>query len=124
MRDERLILDLGHKKASHITQIPTHAHLCIRTRAESALFCYRLQTCHRDAFPSCSCTCPSVSSDSKLRVSSLECAAVEDLDSEAVKTGLAQYQAAYASATDDLAKAEAEIGVEVYQAMSYAIADA
>jgi F-type H+-transporting ATPase subunit delta len=66
----------------------------------------------------------SISSDSKLRVSSLECAAIEDLDTEAIKTGLAQYQAAYASATDDLAKAEAEIGVEVYQAMSYAIADA
>ena len=36
---------------------------------------------------------------------------------------LAQYSAAYASATEDLAKSEAEIGVEVYQAMSYAIAE-
>lgn len=66
----------------------------------------------------------SISSDSKLRVSTLECAAIEDIDAEAVKTGLAQYQAAYAAATDDLAKAEAEIGVEVYQAMSYAISEA
>jgi len=65
-----------------------------------------------------------ISPDSKLRVSTLEVAAIEDLDSDAVKTGLAQYQAAYASATDDLAKSEAEIGVEVYQSMSYAISEA
>ena len=37
--------------------------------------------------------------------------------------GLAQYSAAYASATEDLAKSEAEIGVEVYQALSYAISE-
>eukprot|EP00965_Chrysotila_dentata_P060110 1993526-Pleurochrysis_carterae.AAC.6 len=61
--------------------------------------------------------------DSKLRVSALEAATIDELDVDAVKTGLAQYQAAYASATDDKAKAEAEIGVEVYQAMSYAISE-
>jgi hypothetical protein len=66
---------------------------------------------------------PAVNSDSVLNVSVLEAAALEDLDPEAVKTGLAQYTAAYASATDDYAKSEAEIGVETYQAMSYAIAD-
>jgi len=66
----------------------------------------------------------SVNKDSVLNVSTLEAAAVEDLDTDAVKTGLAQYQAAYASATDDVTKAEAEIGLEVYQAMSYAISEA
>ena len=45
------------------------------------------------------------------------------VSAQAVKTGLAQYSAAYASATDDYEKTEAEIGVEVYQAMSFAIAD-
>ena len=56
-----------------------------------------------------------------LNVTVLEAVSIEDLDPEAVKTGLAQYTAAYASATEDLAKTEAEIGVSVYQAMSYAI---
>ena len=42
---------------------------------------------------------------------------------QAVKQGLAQYTAAYASAVEDYDKVEAEIGVEVYQAMSFAIAD-
>merc|ERR1719424_191138 len=65
----------------------------------------------------------SMTSESKLTVTALEALSVEDLDPEAVKTGLAQYAAAYASATEDVAKAEAEIGVEVYQAMSYAIND-
>ena len=65
----------------------------------------------------------SIGADSKLSISALEASLVEDLDAESVKAGLAQYQAAYANATEDLAKAEAEIGVEVYQAMSYAIAE-
>lgn len=65
----------------------------------------------------------SVTPDSKLNVTVLEAVEIDDLDPEAVKTGLAQYSAAYASATDDYEKTEAEIGVEVYQAMSFAIAD-
>ena len=65
----------------------------------------------------------SVTDESKLNVTALEAVAIEDLDPEAVKLGLAQYSAAYAAATEDLAKSEAEIGVEVYQAMSYAIAE-
>ena len=72
------------------------------------------------------CSCPlslSVTDESKLNVTVLEAVAIEDLDPEAVKLGLAQYSAAYAAATEDLAKSEAEIGVEVYQAMSYAIAE-
>ena len=40
-----------------------------------------------------------------------------------MKTGLAQYQAAYASATDDTEKSEAEIGVDCYQAMAYSLED-
>ena len=62
--------------------------------------------------------------ESKLNVTVLEAVAIEDLDPEAVKLGLAQYSAAYASATEDLAKSEAEIGVEVYSALSYAISEA
>jgi len=64
-----------------------------------------------------------VTDESKLNVTVLEAVGIDELDPEAVKTGLAQYSAAYASATDDLAKSEAEIGVEVYQAMSYAISE-
>ena len=64
-----------------------------------------------------------VNSESKLNVTVLEAVSIDDLDPEAVKTGLAQYTAAYASATEDLPKEEAMIGVEVYQAMSYAIAE-
>ena len=53
----------------------------------------------------------------------LEAVELDDIDPEAVKQGLAQYTAAYAAATEDYAKTEAEIGVEVYQAMSFAIAN-
>lgn len=65
----------------------------------------------------------SVNSESVLNVTALEAVTIDELDPEAVKLGLAQYSAAYANATEDYAKSEAEIGVEVYQAMSYAIAD-
>jgi F-type H+-transporting ATPase subunit delta len=65
----------------------------------------------------------SVNSDSVLNLTALEAVTIDELDPEAVKLGLAQYSAAYAAATEDYAKSEAEIGVEVYQAMSYAIAE-
>jgi F-type H+-transporting ATPase subunit delta len=45
------------------------------------------------------------------------------IDADMVKTGLAQYQAAYASAADDTQKSEAEIGVDCYQAMAYSLED-
>lgn len=65
-----------------------------------------------------------VTDTSKLNVTVLEAVSIDDIDPEAVKTGLAQYAAAYASANaTDLEKSEAEIGVNVYQAMSYAIAE-
>jgi F-type H+-transporting ATPase subunit delta len=65
----------------------------------------------------------SVNSDSILNLTALEAVTIDELDPEAVKLGLAQYSAAYASATEDYEKSEAEIGVEVYQAMSYAISE-
>ena len=61
---------------------------------------------------------------SGMREAASQTVSLDDIDPEAVKTGLAQYSAAYANATDDLSKSEAEIGVEVYQAMSYAISEA
>ena len=89
-----------------------------------------------------------------LNISTLEAASLEDIDADAVKVatgleqsppphplylplsppqnpthstsqvGLAQYSEAYANATDDLLKSEAEIGVEVYQALSHSLAEA
>jgi hypothetical protein len=50
-----------------------------------------------------------VTDASKLNVTVLEAVSLDDVDPEAVKTGLAQYSAAYASATEDVAKSEAEI---------------
>lgn len=63
-----------------------------------------------------------VNRESVLNISTLEAVALEDVDSDAVKVGLAQYTEAYANATDDLLKAEAEIGLDVYQALSFSIA--
>ena len=65
-----------------------------------------------------------VDANSVLNISALEAVPVEDLDADAVKVGLAQYTDAAASAKDDVEKAEAEIGVEVYSAMSFAITKA
>mgnify|MGYP002841892868 CR=1 FL=1 len=45
----------------------------------------------------------------KLNVTVLEAVELDDIDPEAVKQGLAQYTAAYAAATEDYAKTEAEI---------------
>lgn len=64
-----------------------------------------------------------VTPESVLKVATLECADIDDIDADAVKVGLAQFSEAYASATDDLLKSEAEIGVEVYSALSHALAD-
>jgi len=51
-----------------------------------------------------------------------EAVRVDDLDAAAVKSGLADAQANLAGATTDLAKAEAQISVSTYMAMSSAIA--
>ena len=65
-----------------------------------------------------------IDKDSNCNVSTLIAVDLEDLDADMVKTGLAQYQAAYASAADDTQKSEAEIGVDCYQAMAYSLEDA
>lgn len=65
----------------------------------------------------------SMTAESRLTISSLIAVPVEDLDADAVRTGLAQYTDAYGKATEELAKAEAEIGMEVYQAMAHALAE-
>ena len=64
-----------------------------------------------------------VGPNSVLNISTLEAANLEDIDPNAVKVGLAQYANAYATATDDFLKSEAEIGVEVYQALSYSLSE-
>jgi F-type H+-transporting ATPase subunit delta len=65
-----------------------------------------------------------IDSESLCNVSTLVAVDIEDLDADTVKIGLAQYQEAYAKATDDSEKSEAEIGVDCYQAMAYALEDA
>jgi len=65
-----------------------------------------------------------MSPESVLNISTLEAASLEDIDADAVKVGLAQYSEAYANATDDLLKAEAEIGVQVYSALTHSLGDA
>jgi len=65
----------------------------------------------------------SINAESKLNLSTLEAVSVDDLDAEAVRAGLAEYTAAFANATDDMSKAEAEIGLDAYQAMSWAISE-
>eukprot|EP00741_Cyanophora_paradoxa_P008820 tig00001376_g8537.t1 len=54
-------------------------------------------------------------------VCAVEAVKVEDIDPEAVKRGMAEYNAALASATSDADKAKAQIGAEVYSAMNVAI---
>lgn len=46
---------------------------------------------------------------------------MNDIDPEAVAKGLGESEAAVASAKDDLERAEAQIGVDVYMAMQGAL---
>lgn len=65
-----------------------------------------------------------VHEDSSTDVVAIEAVPVEDLDEESVKAGLAEYTAKLASAGgsgDDYEAAAAQVGVEVYSAMSAAI---
>lgn len=48
-------------------------------------------------------------------------AQVEDLDPDAIAKGLSESEAAVASAKDDVERAEAQIGVDVYMAMQGAV---
>merc|ERR1711998_133791 len=54
-------------------------------------------------------------------VCAVEAVRVEDLDASAVSTGLADANAKLAAATNDTAKAEAQISVSTYMAMKGAI---
>ena len=51
----------------------------------------------------------------------VEAIPVEQLDGEAVKKALADYQAKLVNAKDDYEKAAAQIGIEVTQAMDSAV---
>merc|ERR1712146_455654 len=62
-----------------------------------------------------------VNADSSAQVVAEEVARLEDLDITAARRGLDEYNSKLASAADDLSRAEAEIGVEVYSAMVKAL---
>lgn len=62
-----------------------------------------------------------VKPEGALDIQAVEAVPLEDLDPEEVKKGLTHYTSAAAAATDDVEKAKAEIGLEVYQAMSAAL---
>ena len=51
----------------------------------------------------------------------VEAIPLEQLDGEAVKKALADYQAKLVNAKDDYEKASAQIGIEVTQAMEIAV---
>lgn len=53
-------------------------------------------------------------------VTAMEAVPLEQIDADAAKKGLEDAKAALASASDDLAKAEAQVGVEVFTAMAAA----
>lgn len=54
-------------------------------------------------------------------VCAVEAVKLEDVDGAAVAAALAECEAAAAAATDDLARAEAQIGVDVYMALNGAL---
>lgn len=62
-----------------------------------------------------------VHANSVTDVMAVEAIPVEQLDGEAVKKALADYQAKLVNAKDDYEKAAAQIGIEVTQAMDSAV---
>lgn len=54
-------------------------------------------------------------------VCAVEAIKVDDIDPDAVAKGLTESESAVASASDDLERAEAQIGVDVYMAMQGAL---
>eukprot|EP00173_Palmaria_palmata_P004130 Plantae.Rhodophyta-Palmaria_palmata.ctg4971.p1 GENE.Plantae.Rhodophyta-Palmaria_palmata.ctg4971~~Plantae.Rhodophyta-Palmaria_palmata.ctg4971.p1 ORF type:complete len:130 (-),score=31.20 Plantae.Rhodophyta-Palmaria_palmata.ctg4971:663-1004(-) len=54
-------------------------------------------------------------------VCAVEAVKLDDVDADAVKKGLADSEKAVAAATEPLAKAEAQIGVDVYMALNGAL---
>ena len=62
-----------------------------------------------------------VHADSTTDVCAVEAVPLEQLDGEAVKQGLADYQAKLVNAKDDYEKAAAQVGIEVCSAMNAAL---
>jgi len=62
-----------------------------------------------------------VHADSTADICAVEAVPLEELDGEAVKKGLAEYQSKLVNAKDDYEKAAAQIGVEVTGAMASAL---
>mmetsp|Transcript_7023 Transcript_7023/g.10871 ORF Transcript_7023/g.10871 Transcript_7023/m.10871 type:complete len:116 (-) Transcript_7023:263-610(-) len=62
-----------------------------------------------------------VREDATASVSVPEAVDIEDLDPAAVQAGISKYQGEIANAKDDEEKTNAEIGLEVHEAMQYAI---
>lgn len=54
-------------------------------------------------------------------VCAVEAVKLDDVDEDAVKKGLAESEAAVSSASNDLERAEAQIGVDVYMALQGAL---
>mmetsp|Transcript_3909 Transcript_3909/g.4529 ORF Transcript_3909/g.4529 Transcript_3909/m.4529 type:complete len:168 (+) Transcript_3909:27-530(+) len=61
-----------------------------------------------------------VREDSTASISVTEAVPIDDLDFEAAQAGLDQCRADLASAKDELARSEAQIGVDVFEAMTQA----
>lgn len=62
-----------------------------------------------------------VHADSTTDVCAVEAVPLEQLDPEAVKQGLAEYQGKLVNAKDDYERAAAQIGIEVCSAMNAAL---
>eukprot|EP00178_Gracilaria_changii_P015224 TRINITY_DN42684_c0_g1_i1.p1 TRINITY_DN42684_c0_g1~~TRINITY_DN42684_c0_g1_i1.p1 ORF type:complete len:172 (+),score=49.74 TRINITY_DN42684_c0_g1_i1:3-518(+) len=62
-----------------------------------------------------------VEPDSVVRINAIAAVPLDQIDADAAKKGLDKYTAAASSAADETAKAEAEIGVEVHEAMVNAL---
>nr|XP_054764164.1 ATP synthase subunit delta, mitochondrial-like [Lytechinus pictus] len=62
-----------------------------------------------------------VNDDSSVQILAEMAAPVEDLDSQAIKEGMTKAQQELAAAATDLARAEAQIAVEVHEAMDAAV---
>lgn len=62
-----------------------------------------------------------VTEDSSAAIQASEAIPLEDIDAAAVKKALEDAQADLARATDDMAKADASISIEIFSAMSAAI---
>lgn len=59
--------------------------------------------------------------DSTADICAIEAVPVEQLDPEAVKKGLAEFTNKFANAKDDFEKAQAQIGIDVCNAMVAAV---